>query len=212
MSFDDLTNDTVSLIKADGTTTKIGIKATVSPGKIIIFDGMLQIQPLDHILRDLPNGLVEDYIVIDPGFHKGMEGAIPDHYQIKVRRTDLPLALPQTVINNITNNTVSGSNARININSTDNSTNSDNRVQISGLRVANFLDQVKPLLSTLPEPMRSEIALPIQVLENEVRSGKPDQSKMISALQSAKVIAEGTAGNLLATGIGSMIGGILAGG
>ncbi|MBY5413501.1 hypothetical protein HFO98_34965 [Rhizobium leguminosarum] len=95
MSFDDLTTDKVTLVKADGTLIKENIKAQVSPGKIITFDKTLPLQPNDHLLRPLPNGLVEDYIVTDPGYFAGIHG-IEGHFQAKVRRSDAPVATAQT--------------------------------------------------------------------------------------------------------------------
>ncbi|WP_162652133.1 hypothetical protein [Lentilitoribacter sp. Alg239-R112] len=68
-------------------------------------------------MRNLPSGLVEEYIVINPGYKSGV-GTIEPHYQVEIRRSDTPPATAQTIINNI-----QGENARININSTDNSQN-----------------------------------------------------------------------------------------
>lgn len=48
------------------------------------------IEPNDYFERKLPNGIIEYYKVIDPGFHKGMQG-IPDHYQTKVQRISDPI-------------------------------------------------------------------------------------------------------------------------
>lgn len=205
--FDDLITDKVTLVKADGTLVKQGIKAQVSPGKIITFDKTLPLQPNDHLLRPLPNGLVEDYIVTDPGYFAGMQG-IEGHFQAKVRRSDAPVASPQTVINNITNH-FHGANSRVNIGSTDNSTNTN--VNISTLKLAGLLEEVKPYVQSLPEPQRAAVVAPIELLEAEVRSGRPDQSKVHAALTSIKTVMEGAAGNLVASGIGALVGNMLAG-
>lgn len=207
MPFKDLMTDNVTLVKSDGTVFRDGVKAQVSGNKVITFDGDLPLQPNDHFVRLLPSGLAEDYIVIDPGYHAGLHG-IPGHFQAKVRRSDAPTASPQTVIHNITNH-FHGPNSRVNINSTDKSTNTS--TSLSTLKVAKLLDEVKPYLASLPEPQRSEIAAPIELLETEVRSGSPDQTKVQSALVSAKTIAEGAAGNLVASGIGALIGNVLDG-
>lgn len=111
-------NETLSFLKADGSEQVDNIKGLVTGEKIFTFDTSLPIQPNDRFLRNLPSGLVEEYIVINPGYQSGSIGAIEPHYQIEVRRSDTPPALAQTIVNN-----VQGENARININSVDNSQN-----------------------------------------------------------------------------------------
>lgn len=86
-------------------------------GEIIIFDDKLPVETGDHLLRVLPSALTEDYIVTSANFHTGL-GQIKSFWKLKVRRSDEPLALASTIINNIT-----GYNARVNINSEDNSSN-----------------------------------------------------------------------------------------
>lgn len=113
----DLLNDKVTLVKNNGEKVKSGIPAQVSSNQIIIFDSSLPIEVGDHILRQLKNGLVEDFIVDDPCFQTGL-GDIPDSFQIQVHRSNEPTAKPEVIINHI-----SGNNARVNIGSTDNSTN-----------------------------------------------------------------------------------------
>lgn len=118
MPFRSMLKDKVTFAKKDGTIVLADIAASVQPGQIFVFDATLPIEVDDHFLRQLPSGLVEDYIVIDPRFMAGGSG-IPAHFQTKVRRSDQPAGQPQTVINNII-----GHNARININSVDSSNNS----------------------------------------------------------------------------------------
>ncbi|HBD7441757.1 TPA: hypothetical protein KKX83_002364 [Legionella pneumophila] len=113
----DFLKDKVTLVKNIGTKIRAEIPAQISSNRIIIFDSSLPIEVGDHILRELKNGLVEDFIVDDLCFQTG-HGSIPDSFQIKVHRSDKPTAKPEVIINQI-----SGNNARININSIDNSTN-----------------------------------------------------------------------------------------
>ncbi|MCJ9720798.1 hypothetical protein MOV66_10265 [Agrobacterium sp. SHOUNA12C] len=207
MSFEGLMNDRVTLVKSDGTVVKEGIKAQVSPGKIITFETDMQVEPNDHFIRVLPNGLAEDYIVIDPGYHAGLS-VIRASYQARVRRSDAPVASSQSVIHHITNH-FHGPNSRVNINSVDNSTNTN--VNISTLKLAGLLEEVKPHIQSLPEPQRTQVIAPVELLEAEVRSGRPDQSKVRAALTSIKTVVEGAAGNLVASGIGALVGNMLAG-
>lgn len=111
-------NETLSFVKADGTGQKDGIKGLVTGGKVITFDSSLPVQPDDRFLRELPSGLVEEYIVEDPGYQGGVGGAIGPHFQATIRRSDAPAAPARTIINNI-----QGENARVNIDSVDNSQN-----------------------------------------------------------------------------------------
>ncbi len=111
-------NETLSFLKEDGTGRKDGIKGLVTGDKVITFDTSLSIEPNDRFLRVLPSGLVEEYIVEDPGCQAGVGGAVKPHYKVSVRRIDSEPAPASTIINNI-----QGENARVNINSTDNSQN-----------------------------------------------------------------------------------------
>lgn len=207
MPFDDMLNDRVTLVKKDGSVVKDNIKCVVTSGKIQIHDAMLPIEVGDHLLRKLPNGLVEDYIVENPQLHSGL-GSIKAFYIVDVRRTDAPAAQPATIIQRITAH-ITGANSRLTI-GTDNSVNSN--TEISGLQVASLLEQLKPSLAALPEAQRTKIAEPIKLLEGEIHSGKPDQSKLRSGLLTMKSIAEEAAGNLVATGVVAMIVHMLGGG
>ncbi|MBY5413500.1 hypothetical protein HFO98_34960 [Rhizobium leguminosarum] len=79
------------------------------------------------------------------------------------------------------------------------------------MKLAGLLEEVKPYIASLPEPQRSEVIAPIELLEAEVRTGSPDESKVRTALTSIKTIVEGAAGNLVASGIGGLVGNMLAG-
>lgn len=120
--FSDMCNDKVSLVKENG-YVKENIKALVSDGKIFIFDEKLPLEEKDVLLRMLPNGLFEKYKVIDRGY-VARQGGIQGHYQAIVTKEgsiDKEQYRNITIINNI-----SGTQARVNINSVDNSVNSMN--------------------------------------------------------------------------------------
>lgn len=110
--------ETLSFLKADGTGKKDRIKGLVTDGKVMTFDVTLQLQPKDRFFRELPSGLVEEFIVLDPGFQAGIPGAIKPHFQAVVQRSDSPPAPVSTFVTN-----VEGANAKVNINSVDNSQN-----------------------------------------------------------------------------------------
>ncbi|MCR9072665.1 MAG: hypothetical protein NXI18_13185 [Alphaproteobacteria bacterium] len=115
--FRDMLNEIVTLVKKDGTVANEKIKALVQSNKIFMDDPKLPIEPGDSLLRLLPSGLVEEYIVVDPGFYAGMGGIVP-HFQTVVRRSGASPAQAHTIINHI-----QGQNARINIGSVDHSKN-----------------------------------------------------------------------------------------
>ena len=79
MSFDRLLNDRVTLVKKDGTRYE-NVKASVQK-KIYIMDKELPVAPGDKVVRLLPSGVEETFVVIDPGFVQG-PGDRLTHYEI----------------------------------------------------------------------------------------------------------------------------------
>ncbi len=205
--FDDMMNDRVSLVKKDGSVFKEDIKAVVSKGTIQIHDPKLPIEVGDHLLRKLPSGLVEDYLVDDPVLHSGL-ASIQAFYVVHVTRSGGQVQ-PQAALQSITAH-FHGDNARMNIQSIDNSTNTSANCTIDELQ--SFLSQVKPVLSGLPEDQRKAMAAPLAQLEEEAQRENPSRSRIATALQSIKTIAEGVAGNLIAAGIAGTASAMLTGG
>jgi hypothetical protein len=91
----------------------------------------------------------------------------------------------------------------MNVNSTDNSVNivSD----VSGEQLTGLINQIRASMAALPQEQQAAIAEPIAVLEIEAASSVPSQSKIRTALQTIKTVAEGATGNLIASGIGVLI-------
>lgn len=143
--FENMLNDRLTFVKSDGTGQVEGIEGVVTGGKVITFQANLPVEPGDRFLREVPSGLLEEYIVEDPGFHAGLEG-IPAHFQSRVRRGDVQPRDAATIIANF-----SGANARLNFNSTDSSTNisveAENTQLFSNMRSAlagaNIADEQK---------------------------------------------------------------------
>lgn len=109
-------SDIVTLAKKDGTRHE-NIQANVQSGRIFIADISVPVEERDRLVRSLPNGLEESFIVEDRGFQAQI-GGIPAHFQIKVRREG---TAPPTSDRNVYQ--AIGSNARMNIGSTDSSSN-----------------------------------------------------------------------------------------
>jgi hypothetical protein len=200
MGFGDLMRDKVTLVKANGTVARKNIRAQVSAGRILTFDAELPLEPGDHFLRSLPSGLVEDYVVDDPNFITGI-GNSPSSFQSKVHRSREAAAPPQQVIQQITNN-FHGDNSRVTF-GVDNSINVVNQLQ--PVAVANLVEQIKPHVDSLPEPQRTEIAAPLKLLEDEIRTAAPEPSKLQAALRSILTVVEGAGANLIAAGIQALI-------
>lgn len=116
MDFSDLCNERVTVERQD-TSRFENVPAHVSRETILIPDTQIPIESGDAILRQLPSGLVERLIVVEPGFQADFY-EMSAHYQIKYRREgQKPAENPGYQIH------ISGDNSRVNISSTDNSTN-----------------------------------------------------------------------------------------
>ena len=120
--FQSLKNDRVTLVKKDGQRFE-HLPASVQAGLIWTFNPKIPIEDGDRFERQLPSGIVDVFTVLDSGFQQGLHG-IPAHYESKVRKNTAesppsprPAAGPQVVYNLI------GPNTRINIQSSDSSTN-----------------------------------------------------------------------------------------
>lgn len=185
MSFDNLLTDTVSLLKQNGEIVE-GIKASVQKGKIFIQRSDILIEQDDLIQRTMSNGAEETYRVIDPGFHEKFH-SIPAGYQMDVHKLGLPEA--KSAVQNITYN-ISGTNNRVNQNSTDNSINianisSDIQEHINALR-----EEIKKL--NIPEEEAISSYEVIDAVEAQFKSEKPSKTvvkTLLSALPNVASIA-----------------------
>lgn len=109
-------NEKVTVERADGVRYE-NVNALVTRKMILIPDSKIPIAVNDAILRRLPSGLIERMVVTDPGFYSTIHD-ISAHYQVKYKlEGQKPANTPGYQIH------LSGANARVNINSTDNSTN-----------------------------------------------------------------------------------------
>jgi hypothetical protein len=177
MHFADLMNDTIDVLKTDGTKV-VGLKASVQRSKVFMDAGTLLIRSNDLVIRRMSNGAEETYRVIDPGFHEAFHG-IKAHYQMEVQKLGLPEAT--SAVQNITYN-ITGNNTRFNQNTIDSSTNV---VQI-GTGAAQHIEALRNELRQMQIPVtEKEAALEIiDGVEDAFRSGRPKKS-IVSALLAA---------------------------
>jgi hypothetical protein len=141
-------------------------KGRVTGPTLFLLNTKVPLTAGDAVERSLPSGIVERFIVIDPGFQQGIHG-IPSHYQAKYRRAD---AEPRKAGGHIVH--VSGAHARINMDSIDRSTNT---VQY---------------LAAATEP--GDLAIELRALRVELlsRAGDgPEQYSAIGAVASAESAA-----------------------
>ena len=117
--FRKLQGDRVRIERPDGSLVTENYPASIQRNKIYLTAGNLSIEPGYEISRKIAGGVVETYVVEDPGFYPGMGGrnGIPPNYQMTVRRKDAPQKATGATYS------VSGPNARMNIGSHDASHN-----------------------------------------------------------------------------------------
>lgn len=196
MPFRKMMKDTIDLLKQDG-TRKNGIKGSVQKGKIITFDSSIVIDPSDLLIRATSNGAEETYEVIDPVFHE-KHGSIPANYQIEVRKLGVPEAKQH--VQSITFN-VTGAGARVNSNSTDNSTNTIN----TGSQAFHHLEAIKSGLASadLSAEQAKEASEVLDAVEQQLSTGKPNRTvikALLDALPSVASIGSAVASILSSIG------------
>jgi hypothetical protein len=155
--------DTIALVKPSGERIE-GIRAAVTPDKIFIDDGELPLEEGDTLERLLPNNLVERYRVLDRGYFAKFRSQAA-HYQAKVEKES---TLPPKAAGDATVYNVSGSNARINVHSTDSSIN------IVNIAPAGLFKQLASAIEAgvQSEADRRELLARVDKLEEGSRSGR----------------------------------------
>lgn len=185
MSFASLMKDTVDLLKRDGAKFA-DLRASVQGDRIFMEADNLHIEPGDLIVRHMSIGAEETFEVTDPGFYE-RRGSIPVHYQMRVRRLDALEA--KSAVQHVTYN-ITGSNARVNQNSVDISTNT---VEMHS-QAAKLVDLLRATIEDLDLDANErasalEIVHEVQV---HVESGKPSKAvveALVSALPAAASVA-----------------------
>ena len=160
-------NDRVTLVKKDGQRFE-NLSASVQPGLIFTDNPKIPIEDGDQFERQLPSGIVEVFTVVDSGFQQGLD-IISAHYQSKVRkntaespRSPRPAAEPQVVYNLI------GSNARVNIQSSDSSTN------VVSVESAVLFDDLRETIreSSLDSTVEQQLIQNVEAMQSAVGTKK----------------------------------------
>lgn len=148
--------DKVTLIKK-GKVIEENIPADVQPSMIFIDNHKLLLEEGDILQRILPNGLEENYKILDRGFFSNSTGG---EYQAKVKKvTALSNQSGKTVYN------IQGDNSRVNINSNDNSVNIINKSSEEF-----FTDLRAAVKNEIPESEKNRLLKKIDELESSVGS------------------------------------------
>lgn len=134
--------DAVDIVSPEG-EVRCRVQAYYAGNMFVTDDMSVDVRPGDEIRRRLPNGNEEAFHVDDPKFYGS--GGFGKHYQIKVSRQKVHP--PKTGGNYAVH--VSGANARVNIHSTDNSTNIVHTVSV-------FNDAREIVAKTALQPARVE--------------------------------------------------------
>ena len=195
MTFSDMLNDNVTLLKKNGDRVE-GIKASVQAKKIFINRSDILIETGDLIQRNMTNGGEETYEVLDPGFHESFHG-IEAHYQMTHRKLGLPEA--KAAVQSITYH-ISGANARVNNHSTDNSVNTININPDVAEHISMLRQEVKRLLPDQEQKPALEV---VDAIEGQFESSAPSKvvvKTLLSALPSAGSIA--SIGSFLLSALG----------
>lgn len=85
MDLRSLQRDKVFVEKADGSRTGPH-KATVSQNTAIISDEQLDVNDGEKLIRPLPNGKEEVYLILNSEFNPGL-ASIPAHFTLQLRKT-----------------------------------------------------------------------------------------------------------------------------
>ena len=182
MPMSDLMNDSIDLLKENGTKIE-GLKASVQKSNIFMEAKGILVEPGDLIVRKMSNGGEETYRVIDPGFCEPFHG-IKAHYQMDVQRLGLPEA--KRAVHNIVYN-ISGNNARINQNSIDNSTNV---VQINK-QVIKYIEELRKeiQMAEISDLEKREAMEIVDEVESAFNSQLPKKSVITALLKALPHVA-----------------------
>jgi len=150
--------DRVTIRTQDGKSYP-DVPASVQAGLILTTRADIPIRPGDQVTRTTPAGVEEVFIVEDPGLQQRVH-SLPAHYQMRVKRADVPQRSAVRTIYNIT-----GPNARFNINSVDSSTN------VVSQAPAELFEALRTQIQTrLGKPERDELLQRVASLEKNVGS------------------------------------------
>lgn len=183
MSFDDMLNDKLILLKKNGNEIE-GIKGLVNKNKIIIYRSDILIETGDLLKRIMTNKGEETYEVIDPCYMEG-DGSIESFYNSDVRKLGLPEA--NQAIQNITTINQYGDNSRVNQDSIDNSVNTINNNNEIMKYITELRNEIQNIVTDLED--KNEYLELVDTVQEQIESGSPKKSVIKSLLKSLPMVA-----------------------
>ena len=163
MAIGDLLRDVVVLVKHGDGRRYEGVRAYVQPAQITTDRKDLPVEEGDLFERRLPSGGVERYTVLDAGYHQGLNDG-EGFYLAKVRKQTKiePTKPPAQIVYNI-----SGTNARVNIQSVDTSMN------LVAVEPTELFKKIRETIaSAVPESRAPELLGRVDAME--AAQGTPD--------------------------------------
>jgi len=151
-----MTADSVTVIAPDGSRQE-GVRCQFKPPTVIIPDESVDIGDGFLLEHTLPNGRVESYVVEQIQLYANNPAGIPTFYELRVRK-NIPKAVTSAgqVIYN-----VSGTNARLNIGS------SDSSINVAQVEVHTLFQRMKLTAAEIPEAkLREEVLAAIDDMES----------------------------------------------
>jgi len=191
--FSELKKDIVKLRKQNGETYE-NIKADVQPKKIFIDDASLPIEEGDIIERTLPNGLIEQFRVIDRGFCSAFF-TMSAHYQVSVEKiTGKSCDFNKKIIAKIVNQTI---NTSVYVADSTLVGGQGNNVQITNESIQKLSDIVNEIekLADEIDADRTDIADAIISIREELSNKIPRTKFLRMAFNSIKSIGIGVIAN-----------------
>ena len=192
MPFSSMMKDKIQLLKSDGTKSS-AMNASVQSKVIYLMKSEVLVEPSDLIQHLMSNGDTETFQIMDTRFHEGAEGAIPAHYRMKVKK--LGLLEAEKAIQSFTGN-ISGANARVNNNSTDNANNIVNINNDLSESIEALKTEINRLKISVQE--KSEAIEVVSAIEEQCKSDKPSKVVVNALISSLPTVAS-------ITSIGSLI-------
>lgn len=184
-NFKEFAKDNISVLKKNGQRFD-GLKASVQPGKVFLWEPSILVEPKDLIVRHMSNGGTETFEVIEPGFYEAVL-SFGAHYQMTVRR--MGDAEAEKVSHSITYN-FHGDNARVNNQSVDNSINTI----FQSNEIINLVTKLKAEIERLdlPSAEKLEAIEVVDEIKSQLDSSSPKKTivkRLIDTLPKAESIA-----------------------
>ena len=144
-----LMRDQIVVVKPDGSRSG-RLRASLQPTKALFQSPDVPVEDGDTLIRELPDGRSEEYLVVDSGFRHAI-GSFPDHYQSKIKKKSAIATDAQRHV--VYNVQLSGENARFNLNSIDLSSN------VVDVQVGDLFAKIKQVLSDAVEDAEERASL-----------------------------------------------------